>query len=186
MPGYGKWGPLNGRLDRPFLCYCSADVDDPPKPNALRVMRGPLGWLGLFWRQRRWLYAIYMLVAVARIPARTGFRLKTPMCDMRLTTKTIGLSLTKVPHMVLFGLFFLFTAVQFDRVDRRSLAWCLAATLILGALVELEEGATGTGNCRAADLLPDAVGALMAMVLLVGFAMIRSRISVSRANCSDM
>jgi hypothetical protein len=82
----------------------------------------------------------------------------------------------KVPHVVLFGLFFLFTAVQFDRVDRRTLAWSLAGALALGALVELEEGATRTGNCRPANVLPDARGALIAMVLLIGLVMIRDRL----------
>jgi hypothetical protein len=114
-----------------------------------------------------------MAVALARIPARTGFRLKAPLCDVRLTPEIIGLSLTKAPHVVLFGLFFLLTAVQFDRIDRRTLAWCSVATLVLGVVVELEEGATGTGNCRATDVLPDALGALIAMSLLLGFAMIR-------------
>lgn len=79
----------------------------------------------------------------------------------------VELSLTKIPHIVLFGIFFLVTAAQFDRVDRRMLGWSLAATLLLGFLVELEEGATRTGNCRLTDVLPDAVGGLIAMALVV-------------------
>jgi VanZ family protein len=109
-----------------------------------------------------------MFVAVARIPARTGFRLKAPACDMRLTLANAGLSLTKLPHVILFGIFFLLTVLQFDRIDRRTIAWSFVATLAIGVLIELEEGATRTGNCRMTDVLPDLVGALLAMALLYG------------------
>ena len=47
-----------------------------------------------------------MLLAVTRIPARTGFRLEAPVCDWRLTLDNLALSLTKGPHIVLFGAFF--------------------------------------------------------------------------------
>jgi hypothetical protein len=134
------------------------------------------GWLGLFWSKRQWAYAAYVLVALARIPARTGFRLSAFACDVRLSLENIGLSLTKIPHIVLFGLFFLFTVVQFHRVDRRTLAWSLVATLGMGLLVEIEEGATRTGNCRLTDVLPDALGALIVMALLMGIVMIHTRV----------
>ena len=125
--------------------------------------------------KRRWAYAAYVLFAVARIPARTQFRLVPPNCDTRLTWENAALSLTKVPHIVLFGLFFLLTAAQFDRMDRRAMAWSLVATLALGLLVEIEEGATRTGNCRLTDVLPDACGAFIAMAVLVAIAMILRR-----------
>jgi len=76
--------------------------------------------------------------------------------------------MTKVPHMVLFGLFFFVTLAMFDRVDRRSLGWSVAATAAMGLLVELEEGATRTGNCRLTDVLPDLAGALVVLVLVAG------------------
>lgn len=117
----------------------------------------------------------YMLIAIARIPARTGFPLDGRRCDLRLSLENAQLSLTKLPHIVLFGLFFLITVVQFDRLDRRAFAWSLLATFALGTLVELEEGATRTGNCRLTDLLPDGVGALMAMMLVVATLAIRDR-----------
>jgi hypothetical protein len=123
-----------------------------------------------------------MLISVARIPARTGFHLEAPACDARFTPGNVWLSLIKVPHILLFGVFFLLTLLQFDRVDRRSLSWSFVATLLLGALIEIEEGATGTGNCRIPDLLPDAVGALMAMTLALAVVMARGasrRLAVS-------
>jgi VanZ family protein len=135
-----------------------------------------LGKLRLLWSRRRWLFAGYMLVAVARIPARTGFRLKAPACDMRPTLATAELSLTKLPHMVLFGIFFLLTAVQFAQVDRKTVSWGFLATVALGVLIELEEGATRTGNCRMTDVLPDLVGAIVAMALVMAVLLIRSRL----------
>jgi hypothetical protein len=126
-----------------------------------------------WWPRRRWVYAAYVFVSVARIPARTGFHLEAPACDARFTLANVWLSLIKVPHIILFGVFFLLTLIQFDRVDQRSLSWSFIATLLLGALIEIEEGATGTGNCRIPDLLPDALGAFSAMAVAIGVVMVR-------------
>ncbi len=128
------------------------------------------------WSWRRWAYGFYMLVAIARIPARTGFHLRTPACDTSPNLRNIGLSLTKLPHVVLFGIFFLVTAAQFDRLDRRSMAWSLVATATLGFLVELEEGATATGNCRLTDVLPDIAGALLAIGAIVVAKTVQARV----------
>ena len=120
------------------------------------------GW----WRRRRCLYAGWMVVAITRIPARTGFRLVRPTCDQRLTLTNAALSVTKLPHLVLFGIFFLLTVLQFPRVDRAAVVWSILATTGLGALVELQEGATRTGNCRVTDVLPDLAGALLGALLV--------------------
>ncbi|HMA21688.1 MAG TPA: hypothetical protein VKO87_12850 [Gemmatimonadaceae bacterium] len=120
-----------------------------------------------------------MIVAVARIPARTGFRLHSPSCDMELSLENVGRSMTKLPHMILFGMFFLLTVIQFDRVDRSTLAWSLLATLLLGLIVEIEEGATRTGNCRLTDVLPDLFGAVVVTALIIIVVMIRSRLRES-------
>jgi len=137
------------------------------------------------WSQRRWAYAAYMLVAVAQIPARTGFRLRAPACDTRLTLHNAQLSMTKVPHIVLFGFFFLLTALQFDHVDRRMVGWSLIATVALGLLVELEEGATRTGNCRLTDVLPDIVGGLIAMALVTSIAAVLRRFTYTSAHGAE-
>lgn len=109
-----------------------------------------------------------MLVAVLRIPARVGFRLAAPICDTRLTLANARLSMTKVPHIALFAIFFVLTVLQFEKVNRRALGWSLLATIALGVLVELEEGASRTGNCRLTDVLPDVAGALIAGAVLLG------------------
>ncbi|MGI9077708.1 MAG: VanZ family protein [Gemmatimonadaceae bacterium] len=127
------------------------------------------------WSRRRWLYGAYMLFAIARIPARTGFRMALPVCDTDLTVTNMALSLTKVPHVVLFGAFFLLTILQFNQVNRRSLTLSLLITVALSLLVELEQGATRTGNCRLTDVLPNAVGAIIAMTLLGVGSAIRGR-----------
>jgi len=125
--------------------------------------------LRYLWSRRRWAYGAYMVVAALRIPARVGFRLVAPVCDVRLTLDNAARSMTKVPHIVLFAAFFVITFLQFDQLSRRALGWSLLATIALGLLVELEEGATRTGNCRLTDVLPDVTGAgVAAAILLVG------------------
>ena len=109
---------------------------------------------------------------MTRIPARTGFHLVAPRCDARLTFENVSLSLTKVPHVVLFGVFFLITVAQFDRIDRRSIGWAVSATALVGLIVELEEGATRTGNCRLTDVLPGIGGALIASAVLMAWAIV--------------
>lgn len=124
-----------------------------------------------------------MLVAVLRIPARTRVRLVGPVCNTSLTLANTGMSMTKVPHIALFAIFFVLTALQFERLDLRALRWSLLATIALGVLVELEEGATHTGNCRLTDVLPDITGALIGSVALVGAKLLRdwtSRVRTSR------
>ncbi len=93
--------------------------------------------------------------------------------------------MTKVPHIVLFGFFFLLTALQFDHVDRRMLGWSFVATVVLGLLVEVEEGATRTGNCRLTDVLPDAVGALIAMALVISIAAVVRRFTYTSAHGAE-
>ena len=75
--------------------------------------------------------------------------------------------MSKVPHIVLSGWFFLLTVAQFDRIDRRAVACSFLATVGIGVLIELQEGATRTGYCRMTDVAPDALGGLIAMVPLL-------------------
>ena len=120
-----------------------------------------------------------MLMAVARIPARVHFRLVGLHCDTRLTMANAGLSMTKLPHMVLFAIFFILTIVQFEKLNTRAFSWTLLATGSLGLLIELEEGATRTGNCRLTDVLPDLAGAAIAAIGVLTVLMLR-RVPVGR------
>ncbi|HEX7980000.1 MAG TPA: hypothetical protein VF461_15430 [Gemmatimonadaceae bacterium] len=82
-------------------------------------------------------------------------------------------SITKLPHIVVFGIFFLLTALLFDKFDRRAASWSLLATVALGVLVELEEGASRTGHCSLTDLLPDVEGAVIAGAAVLGVMTMR-------------
>ena len=113
-----------------------------------------------------------MFGAVLRIPARVAFRLVIPVCDLRVTLVNIGMSMSKVPHIVLFAAFFVLTVLQFDELNGRALRRSLLLTVAFGALVELEEGATRTGSCRMTDVLPDIAGAALAAAIFVGGAML--------------
>ena len=127
------------------------------------------------------MYSAYLAVAVVRIPWRTRFHLQPLACDTRLTTSNVSLSLTKVPHIILFAIFFAITALQFDRFDRRTVAWSVSATAVLGLLIELEEGATRTGNCRLTDVAPDVVGGLVAATVLAFVVAVWRRLPRGRA-----
>src|SRR3569832_1679631 len=113
-----------------------------------RVMTGVREQFLWLWNRRRWAFAAYMVYALMRIQARTGFHLVIPACDMSLSVRYVGLSMTTLPHVILFGIFYLLTAIQFDRLDLNSLTLSFFATLAVGLLVEIEEGATQTGYCR--------------------------------------
>ena len=115
-------------------------------------------------RGARWAYAIFIILALVWIPARTGFHLHRPPCNLQIVRDLAVSSMLKYKHIVLFGMFFLMTRVQLPR-NRYAALIAFAATLAVGILIELEEGATGTGMCKLVDLFPDAEGALLAEVV---------------------
>jgi hypothetical protein len=78
-------------------------------------------------------------------------------------------SLRNTPHIVLFAIFFVMTAVQLRATTPASFARAGAVTLIVGALVELAEGVSGSHNCRVRDLVPDAAGAVLGFMLVVAW-----------------
>jgi hypothetical protein len=75
--------------------------------------------------------------------------------------------------MLLFGVFFVVTLIQFDQFRPRAYALSLLATATLGLLVEIEEGASRTGNCRLTDVLPDIAGAAVAGLLVLSIMLLR-------------
>ncbi len=124
---------------------------------------GIVAWLVLFVfavRGARWAYAIFLILAFVWIPARTGFHLHAPPCQLQFTRDLVVGSIVKYKHISLWAAFSVMTWVQV-RDTRYALLIAAAATIAVGILIEIEEGATGTGYCKATDLLPDAVGALI-------------------------
>jgi len=136
---------------------------------------GELAVIRSVWSWRRWAYGAFLLVGVLWIPARVGFHLAVPACNTRLTLANASESMTKVPHLTVFAIFFVVTALQFDWIDWRSLSWSLLATIALGLLVEIEEGASRTGYCRLTDVLPDVTGAMVVAAFLMVAMVMRAR-----------
>ena len=126
---------------------------------AVVLILAPFTGRGKWWRYAFHLaYAALVIYGVLAIPARTGFELVSPTCEMLPSLEGAGQALTKLPHIILFGIFFIVTAIQFPRTARYRFVWAMLATIAFGLVIELEEGATQTGNCRMRDLLPDALG----------------------------
>ena len=74
----------------------------------------------------------------------------------------------KFAHIILFFVFGFVTAVQLEKWNIKSLLLAVLATVAFGLIIELEETATRTGNCRMRDLIPDAIGGLLAVSLAYG------------------
>jgi hypothetical protein len=126
-------------------------------------------------RGARWAYVAFVVLGLAYFPARMGFRLEARACDFAFTVPLAMLALTKMAHVILFAVFFVFSSSQtgVSPSDRTVLLFSTSATLVMGALVELAEGVTGAGNCRLRDLLPDLVGALIGAAVLLSWRRMR-------------
>lgn len=107
-------------------------------------------------------YIGYVVAALSWMIVQNGFELHQPKCEWPITLAGAQLSMTKFGHILLFGLFFVITIRQFRKFDRRTVLLSILATSMMGFLVEVIEGATGAGNCRMRDLVPDVAGALIA------------------------
>ena len=127
---------------------------------ALRILL--FGFFALALWGYRWAYTSYVIVALSWMIVQSGFEMHSPHCEMFISLDGAALSMTKFGHILLFGLFFVITVRQFNKFDRRSVLFSILATLVMGLLVEIIEGATGAGNCRMRDLVPDVAGALIA------------------------
>jgi len=144
---------------------------------------GIVAWLVLFvfaLRGARWAYAIFVILAFVWIPARTGFRLHPPPCEMHFPRDLVFSSIMKYKHISLWAAFFLMTWVQFRRT-RYALFIAAAATMAVGVLIEVEEGATGTGRCKATDLLPDLAGALVGAAIATLWRMHQAKAEWTRS-----
>jgi hypothetical protein len=131
------------------------------------VALGVIAWIVLAvlaLRGARWAYAIFIVLAFVWIPARTGFHVHRPDCNLQLNVDLALFSMTKYKHIFLFGMFYLMMRVQLGRT-RYAMLIAAAATIAVGILIEIEETATRTGYCNLRDLVPDAAGALIGEVI---------------------
>jgi hypothetical protein len=130
--------------------------------------------LGIFsLRGKRWAYFTFVLLGLLFFPARVGFRFDPQPCELVVNIPLAIFSLTNYAHIVLFALFFLMTHAQFRLAKWSALAWAALATIVMGVLVEIAEGVTGTGHCRLRDLIPDTAGILLGSTIVLVWNRIR-------------
>jgi hypothetical protein len=139
--------------------------------TAVRVVLAVLALRGV-----RAAYVAFMALGLLYFPARVGFRLHPRACETALDARLAALSLGNHPHIVLFALCYVLSLPQF-RGPRRWLC-AGAATLVMGALVELAEGITGQGHCRLRDLVPDATGAALGALVMLAWGGARDAVRV--------
>jgi len=97
--------------------------------GVLIFVSGGLAFLG-----KRWAYALFVLLSLAYIPARTGFQLQWPHSEGVPSLALAAFSLNNYAHIVLFALFFLVTVMQFPVRGGSALAWSALATLVMGSI----------------------------------------------------
>ena len=132
-----------------------------------------LGVLSL--RRVRWAYITFVLMGLLYFPVKVGFRFDPQPCELTFNLPLAIHSLSNYPHIVLFALFFVMTIAQFRMSNWSAFAWAAAATIVMGVLVEVEEGLTNLGHCRSRDLIPDAVGILAGSAIVLLFNRLRRR-----------
>jgi hypothetical protein len=118
-------------------------------------------------RGSRWAYAGFVLLSLTSFAARVHFQLEPRACELQFDAGLALFSLTNYWHMVLFGFFYILSYPQFRERGSAAVAWSVGATLVMGALVEMAQGVSGSGHCRARDLIPDLAGALIGAGLVL-------------------
>jgi hypothetical protein len=118
-------------------------------------------------RGARWAYVAFVVLGLLYIPASIGFRIDPRPCDLIVDLPLAILSLSNFPHIILFFFFFLVTARQFRLSGWRSLGWSIGLTMAMGAALEIAQALSGNGHCRMRDLIPDFVGALLGLTVVV-------------------
>lgn len=138
--------------------------------------------LAFFLRRSRWAshallasrlaYAALLLQALLYFPSKSGYQIGPVKCQWTFDFALGVHSLQNYPHILLFALFFLLTYAQLWNV-RNAIVWSAVACMTMGLFVELAQGATGAGNCRMRDLIPDAVGVLIGAAIVATVRKVR-------------
>jgi VanZ like protein len=111
----------------------------------------------------RWFHA----VGFALLPYQVRLQIRRATCQLSFDLPLAIYSLRNFPHIVLFAIGFVLTAAQFRLSKWRDFLLAAALIVTFGALVELLEGVTRTGNCRLRDLIPDTVGAFIGALVVL-------------------
>ena len=133
---------------------------------SLSLLRVVLGILAL--RGIRWAYVGFMLLGLLYFPFKSRFEFHIPTCQLSFGLPLAIHSLRNFPHIILFTIGFVLTAAQFRLSRWRDFVFAGVIIVTFGALVELLEGITRTGNCRLRDLIPDTAGALIGASIVLG------------------
>ena len=136
----------------------------------LRIVSIACGLLAFFGIRRA--YVAYVVLSLLYFPMQVGFQFRVPACQLAISPELALMSLTNWAHVMLFGIFYLMTMAQFRRRTVSAFAWSALIVVVMGALVEVAEGATAR-NCRVRDLVPDAAGAVLGMAVIVVVTRIR-------------
>jgi hypothetical protein len=135
-------------------------------------------------RGARWAYLLFIVVGLAYFPLQVGFQLEPRACQLVFDGRLALFSMTNYAHIILFAVFFLMSAAHFSRYQwpqGSTLVAAAAATVLMGALVELAQGISGNHNCRARDLIPDTAGAVLGLLLLIAWRRTRTGIRLRRS-----
>jgi hypothetical protein len=174
-------GIANGQLTRPLA---SSGMSLVVRLLSVLLLAGALVTPRLRWRRAA--FVGFVALGLASFALRAGWPAKPlapQACEGVVGSALAVHSFRNTPHILLFAVCFLIARAQFrwtgadGRSSQRAGAGAFGITMVIGALLELAQGATGAGHCRLRDLLPDAAGALLgwAMVLASTAAWVRWR-----------
>ena len=118
-------------------------------------------------RGSRWAYLGFALMIPLSFFAFAGFRLDPMSCELTFDARHAMLSVTNYGHILVFAFFFLVTTKHFRFSGWPSLGWAVGLTMAMGAAMELAQGLSGIHHCKAVDLIPDFVGVLAGLMLVI-------------------
>ena len=118
-------------------------------------------------RGARWAYVVFVVFGLLYFPASMGFRVEPRACDPAVDLPLAIQSLSNYGHIVLNFLFFLMTTRQFRASGWRSWGWAFALTTPMGKAAEIAEGLSGHHRCKASDLIPNFIGTLLGLMVVV-------------------
>ena len=115
----------------------------------------------------RWAYAAFVGLLLLSFPASMGFRLDPRPCELMFDLRLAVQSLSNYAHITLFFFFFLMTAKQLRMSGWQLWGWSFGLTMAMGAALEISQGLSGNHHCKTVDLIPDFIGAILGMIVLV-------------------
>jgi len=122
-------------------------------------------WSETALRASRWTYSIVFPLSLLYFPLKAG-GVRPLECEWTFSASLAVDSLSNIPHMVGFAIFFMLAVAQLPNV-KHAIAWSFAASFAMGSLVEIAEGATGIHHCRMRDLIPDMAGACIGAIAVL-------------------